>query len=264
MATIALTDIHGRFDCLYSMKQKLKQTLVGTDHTVILLGDYMDRGPQSKEVIQAIMSGTEFFDFAKEVIPLRGNHEDIFDTAICGRRWDMLLNNGGVATMASLLGCPEAEVERKIWPTDQISMKSADFTIEPLFKQILAFINEKCKIVHVAGKYLFVHAGINPFETVEHQLNNLKSNEDYFKDYFMWVRDAFLRENQDQGYKIVHGHTPHSHDYWRGAALYRINLDSGAPYTGLLSALVIHDINDVDANEIVTVKLPGKRQYFAD
>lgn len=257
MAIIALTDPHGRYDCLVAMRDKLREMLPGNDHTLITLGDYVDRGPQSKEVVEAIISGTLFFTFAKEVIPLRGNHEDIFLEAIKENRWDTFLNNGGDYTMASFLGCLKDAVEGEIWPTG--TLKPTDFRHDHRFMPTLRFF-EGLKYFHKIGKYFFVHAGVNPFIPIDEQIKRGRE----FENLFTWVRDFFLEENNDQGYTVVHGHTPHAYDYWRTVADHRVNLDSGASYSGLLSAIVIHDPEDRKAYEIVSVKLPGKRQYFTD
>lgn len=252
MAIVALTDIHGRYDCLVAMRDKLAGILEGSDHTLILCGDYMDRGPQSKEVMEAVVAGKLFFTFAKEVICLKGNHEEIFLDAINDNHWNMLLNNGGWVTMASLLGVEKSKVSDAIF----VKGTKTNLKYDHRINWIVSFIKD-LPIYHKIGKYFFVHAGVNPHIPIEDQTRRIEE----YTNYFMWVRDAFLNQNKDQGYTIIHGHTPHSYDHWRGGASYRVNLDSGASYTGLLSAAIIRDPNDRDAYDIVTVKLPSKDEY---
>lgn len=230
MVHIAIGDIHGSLD-----KIKALMELIGnkyTQGTLVFLGDYIDRGPDSKGVINFIRS-KPLNDF--DYVYLKGNHEDMSINDI-----NLWLYNGGEATINSYGDLPQFVAhEHYKW-----------FDTLPTHYKI--------------GKYLFVHAGIDPYKKLENQ-----DESDFF-----WIRQTFLNNEQIFDYYVVHGHTPIPHDrrtlkelkYDGNLKLSdlkpiilsnRINLDTAAVYGGPLSAVVIKDVNKQanEANiEIIQVK----------
>ena len=95
--TYVIPDLHGRFDLLESAVDRIM-----TDPepgTIVTLGDYVDRGPQSRQVIQLLIRG---IPHPWKLITLKGNHEDMMQQ-VCGGRADIdwCLGNGGAATLVS-------------------------------------------------------------------------------------------------------------------------------------------------------------------
>lgn len=242
MAVVALTDIHGRYDCLLTMRDLLQKKFPEGKHKIVFCGDYIDRGPNSKEVVEALMSRSFFGDW--ETVFLKGNHEEMFISFVDHARFSNFVNNGGNETIESFMDVKYTEfVEMARLNGSWRPMR--DF---PIMGRVCDWF-KAMPYIHVDGKFLFVHAGLAPGHTAEEQIKN---PEDW-NEHLTWIRDPFLRSDKDFGYHIVHGHTPHAHDIYRKCSPFRTNLDSGAFYTGRLTGVIIHDTNDRDSREIVEV-----------
>lgn len=216
----AIGDIHGRDDLFAELIG-----LIRTDNaargpaevTLILLGDLVDRGPMSAEVVErAIRLKDEFVDTRL----LIGNHEECFLAALTGdvRRIRYFMRIGGDATVASY------------WNSD---LALAEATFEDVAELLPAMVPQE----HVdflgagedmigIGDYLFVHAGIRPGVPLEKQaLTDLR-----------WIREDFLDDDRHHGIMVVHGHTIQDDvDEWPN----RIGIDTGAYGSGILTAIVL-------------------------
>ena len=217
----AVGDIHGRADLLAEMHAAIRED--AADHqanrrVVIYLGDYIDRGMESRAVIDMLLDEplAEF-----ERVHLKGNHEalmlDFLGNAEAGPGW---LMNGGLQTLASYGVAPESAAMSRVALE---AMREA--LAEALPQRHLDFLSS-LQLVHVEGDYAFVHAGIRPGTPIERQ-----SETD-----LLWIREAFLDSRANHGKVVVHGHTI----AWEPEVLTnRIGIDTGAFASGVLSALVL-------------------------
>lgn len=222
MNTFAIPDLHGRADLLQTAIARLEREYSGGK--IVFLGDYIDRGPDSREVIEILMAGPQKLGW--QWVCLKGNHEDMLLAAHEGGESDMWLCNGGVQTIASYaLSSGVGKV-----PQDHLDWCRALPTW------------------HDDGKRLFVHAGVEPGRTIQDQGEHV----------LLWIR--YEPRNADirwPGRHIVHGHTPERH----GPMLYehRTNLDTYAVGTGRLCIAVFDDHLDGGPERIIEV-LDGYRE----
>lgn len=218
MRVYAIGDIHGRLDVFTALQSTIEADLRNTPEMsakIIVLGDLIDRGPDSAAVLATVKSWIT----QRDVTILKGNHEEMFLRAFADQ--DILarfLKYGGKETLCSygipedLLSCIElAEVQALM--TQHIS------------KSDITFI-EGFADYAIIGDYMFVHAGVNP----EHSCDAQNPRD------LRWIRKPFLTHRQDFGKMIVHGHTI-SKDI--EIKRNRIGIDTGAYLTGCLSALVL-------------------------
>ena len=218
----AIGDIHGRADLLARLHESLARLAAGRqdlqERVVIYLGDYIDRGPASREVLDQLC-GPPLKGF--RAIHLTGNHEEtllrFLEDPQVGGAW---LAMGGGATLRSYgvdfaPGPQEAE--------DLVRLSRALRAALP--PGHLAFL-QKLALRHRAGGYFFVHAGIRPGRPLEDQ-----APED-----LLWIRQPFLRAWRRHGAVIVHGHCAHQTPQVRHN---RIGIDTGAYLTDRLACLVL-------------------------
>lgn len=217
----AVGDVHGRADLLLEMVDLIRADMREGDarrHTVIFLGDYVDRGPGNAEVLD-ILCAAPFGD--AHMVCLIGNHEAVLlqflDDAEIGRDW---LRFGGDATLASY-GVKTRRDEPSI--DELLDAQAALAANMPL--EHLHFLRG-LKLTYRAGDYLFVHAGIRPgIPLAEQDGNDL-----------IWIRRAFLDSEADFGCVVVHGHTPNLEIE---SLPNRIGIDTGAYFSGRLTAAVL-------------------------
>lgn len=216
----AIGDVHGRLDLLLEMAKKIEADLgLGpAEALTIFLGDYVDRGPSSAQVVERLSGG----DFPTPLKALRGNHEDallkFLDDAAALDDWRQF---GGLATLHSY-GVDVAEVLRgKGFDRAQRSFR------ELLPERHRRFLASR-PLSETYGDYFFCHAGVRPGLKLEEQS----------ADDLLWIRDEFLDYSGSWEKVIVHGHTPvPAPDLRRN----RINIDTGAYATSILTALVLED-----------------------
>lgn len=217
----AIGDIHGRADLLCERLQKITYDLNAHPTRyplLIFLGDYIDRGSQSRNVIDLILT-------AQRIIPticLSGNHE-IFALKFLrdphsGPAWFEL---GGRETLASYgLNVPSRLTRAAI---EQLSAEFA-VALPDAHRSFLTALG----LTVTFGSYLFVHAGIDPEIPVPEQSHLTLTT----------IRKPFLSEGLGFGRIIVHGHTPVREPDIRDN---RINIDTGAYITGRLTCLVLEN-----------------------
>lgn len=225
----AIGDIHGRADLLITLMERIKEDKAklpeGTKAQIIFLGDYIDRGLQSRTVIDYFL-GDKLDGF--ETVFLMGNHEEallrFFDDESFGKQW---VRYGGGETLYSYGFQP---------PNSRASLGSHESmsAVQDAWGRVWEGFREKLpqthldfyrdlKHYHIEGDYLFVHAGLRPQIELEHQTQ---------RD-MLWIRDEFLDDNEQFSHLIVHGHTPTEDVVHDGR---RIGLDTGAFISGRLSA----------------------------
>ena len=218
----AVGDIHGRADLLVRMHRLIQAhgtTYPDERKVVVYLGDYVDRGLESRQVIDLLLD-EPLSGF--ESVYLKGNHEDFMlrflsDSSV-GVSW---LFNGGNATLFSygvaMPDVPDPEARMALVQTD---LK------QRLPERHLDFLR-RLRASHVEGDYLFVHAGIRPGIPLKQQ-----SGHD-----LMWIREDFLKSGRDHGKIVVHGH---SITWEPDVRENRIGIDTGAFASGVLTCLALH------------------------
>lgn len=187
----AIGDIHGCYQELMALyNQLLKAGLNPEIDTVIFLGDYIDRGPDSDKVVGQLL---EWHKKYKNFIFLYGNHEDIFRDFLTGCRVYGTSNwfvNGGKTTYQSYGGHFGREVDGEFEAprTPEFPKEHLDF----LFKETVYLYEE--------DDYIFVHGGLVPgTKTTEENLN--------FPNTLIWAREGFIESDFDWGKKVIFGHT---------------------------------------------------------
>ena len=215
----AVGDIHGRLDLLERLLCQIEAHAaeVPRRNTLIFLGDYVDRGPRSKDVIDRLMA-LRLPDW--EIVFLRGNHEqmvlDFVDDAGLYRVWRSF---GSADTLLSY-GVKPPSFDND----DALADARAEF-VRKCPVQHSEFLRG-LKYRHMAGDYMFVPAGVRPGVAIDRQ-----SPED-----LMWIRDEFLLSDNRLEKVVVHGHTPTERPVRRSN---RIGIDTGAYATDCLTAVIL-------------------------
>ena len=214
----AIGDVHGRLDLLNALLADIEADDAGRPEartTLIFLGDLVDRGPNSRGVVERLMD----FDHPRITVRfLMGNHEEVFLSSLAGdlRALRLLIRIGGRETILSY-------------------GVTADEYRDLDFEDLAVLIKQKVPEAHIrflsafersieAGDYLFVHAGVRPGVALPDQ-----SASD-----LRWIRDTFLRHRESFGKLVVHGHSVTEEADVRSN---RIGIDTGAYASGRLTAL---------------------------
>ncbi len=194
--TIAIGDIHG---CNKPFRKLLFEELAITrEDAIYVLGDYIDRGPDSKGVIDTLLA---LRADGYQLHTLRGNHEEMLMASVFGKEnYAMWLNNGGRATLQSF----------NIKSFLELPPAYLDF-----FRDTKYFIQQEA--------FIFVHAGLN-FTT-----------PDIFQDKaaMLWIRDFHPQQNRLGKMTLVHGHTPKPLHYILAQQGNCINIDAGCVYSDI-------------------------------
>ena len=221
----AIGDIHGRADLFAAVIAAIDAddaARTAAKTTVILLGDLIDRGPDSAGVIQLAREWQVRRPKPEAVRIIMGNHEEML--LDCLERPDMLrhfLRYGGLETAQSY-GAMIDVTGLQEWPPEKFSHAAAVIRAK-LPEADLEYIRnfEDCIVL---GDYAFVHAGIRPGVALERQLvSDLR-----------WIREPFLSYRGSHGKVIVHGHTIAPEPQLRSN---RIGIDTGAYQSGVLTTL---------------------------
>jgi serine/threonine protein phosphatase 1 len=219
----AVGDIHGRDDLLAKLLEMIEEDHARRGECRLLpvfLGDYVDRGPGSRAVIECLAALNARWPDTRF---LRGNHEDLLLGFLGeherGLAW---LMNGGVATLASY-GVRTDDAWRIFMPGHRGLGRLRAAFIRALPEAHLAFLRDLESAVQI-GDYYFVHAGVRPGIPLAEQ-----ADEDR-----LWIRREFLSSREDFGAFVVHGHTPALRPDIRPN---RIGIDTLAWETGRLTAL---------------------------
>lgn len=209
----AVGDIHGQIDMLHNALHLIEAD-GGADAEIVFLGDYIDRGPDSRAVVQLLLDGKTA---GRNWTMLKGNHDrylsrflddaTVYDS---GTRTGLFWFNsrlGGDTTMASY--GVEAEDGAPIAPIHQAALAN----VPDDHRRFMADLS----LYHTTDNLLFVHAGIRPKVPLAEQTEN----------DLIWIRDGFLDNKTRHPWLVVHGHTALDAPYHFGN---RIDLDGGAGY----------------------------------
>ena len=194
-------DIHG---CYERLKTLLKKLHIKNNDMLIFLGDYIDRGTDSKKVVEEVINLRSQY----HIITLLGNHEkmllDILQKSLPIEMW---LFNGGETTLLSY-GIKKYNISSDLFPPEHIEF----------FKSLLPY--------YEMDNYIFVHAGLKP---------NIPLGKQSIDD-LVWIRDEFIYSDCDFGKVVVFGHTPLAEPLFLKN---KIGIDTGAVYGGKLTCLVL-------------------------
>lgn len=220
----AVGDIHGRHDLLVEMHRRIVADAAhltpGTEKVVVYVGDYVDRGLESRQVLDLLIQRP--LDGFR-IVPLIGNHDAwLLSFLIDARIGPTWLRYGGDATLHSY-GVPLSRPRDDLDYYEDIQAQLR----ERLPARHVEFL-ESLELSYESGDYLFVHAGVRPDVPLDQQ-----SEED-----LLWIREPFLGWRRDLGRIIVHGHTVEDHPIVRTN---RIGIDTGACWTGCLTCLVLEE-----------------------
>lgn len=217
----AVGDVHGRADLLTELFMRIDNDLRTRPHahaTEIFLGDYIDRGPHSREVIDLLIDRQR----RHQTMFLKGNHEDcmlqVLGDPAAFAEWKMI---GGLSTVLSygitLTGHYDPQGQARI----------ATALAETIPDSHSSFLRS-LRLSFSVGDFFFAHAGVRPGIPLVAQ-----SPRD-----LLWIREDFLLHEEDFGKIVVHGHTPTKEPEIRRN---RINIDTGAYATGRLTCLVLEN-----------------------
>ncbi len=190
---LAMGDIHG---CRQQLTELLAKVNPQPADQLVFLGDYIDRGPDARGVINELLI---FRQHHPRSVFLKGNHEAMFLDFLDGRNPLLFLLNGGDATLNSYRQDDDTQI-----PPDHL-----DFL-------------RNLRLFHETESFIFVHAGLRPGVPLEAQRQ---------RD-LLWIRSEFLDSDYDWGKTVVFGHTPLSSPLLTAN---RIGLDTGAVYGRTLS-----------------------------
>jgi serine/threonine protein phosphatase 1 len=211
--------VHGRADLLAQLLARIDVDIAanpGPRVLPVLLGDYLDRGPHSREVLDILVSRIRSHPMAC----LKGNHESFIleflsNPAILGE-WKQF---GGFETLLSYGIVPPINPDEREQRELAAALESA---LPDTHRDFLANLRTS----FTCGDYFFVHAGIRPGVPLACQ---------HERD-LLWIREEFLRHEDDFGMVVIHGHTPVMEPDIRSN---RINIDTGAYATGRLTCIVL-------------------------
>jgi serine/threonine protein phosphatase 1 len=212
-------DIHGRSDLLDRMVAAIARDLEANpveESLTVTLGDYIDRGPDSRGVLDRLIKNP----FPTQFIALKGNHELMFES---------FLHDPSIADQWRRYGGLETLISYGVPVGSMMLGKDYEQAAEALRAAIprahLEFIGALPTSLSV-GQYYLCHAGIRPGVALERQS----------ADDLLWIRGPFLDSRADFGKIVVHGHTPAERPE---VLANRINIDTGAYMTNRLTCLVL-------------------------
>ena len=199
----AIGDIHGSWDKLRRLIARCEQHADGRSAKFVFLGDYIDRGPESSDVIRFLIERQS--DQGDSVVTLMGNHE------------------------AMMLGVLDGSMKRSIWLEQGGAATLQSYGVADVRDLPSAHLDwlRSLQLTHDDGQRFFVHAGVDPDLPLDAQS----------EPALLWIREPFLSDQRDYGRLMVHGHTPvrtGMPDLRRN----RLNVDTGAVFGGPLTAAV--------------------------
>jgi len=207
----AIGDIHG---CADELAVMLKAIAPRDGDTVVFVGDYVDRGPSARDVVDLVL---DLKNTGAEIVTLKGNHEDMMLSfmGLEGHYGESFLFNGGAATLDS-------------YGVREDALEDVDDVIERIPENHLDFY-KNLSLSYLRPPYLFVHAGIRPTLQLEEQ-----EAEDV-----LWIRQEFIFNPHVAGAIVVFGHTP-----MRGVMFdlpFKLGIDTGLVYGGKLTCLEFNE-----------------------
>ena len=221
MRVYCIGDIHGRVDLLGALHRGIVEDAASAEpmrNVAIYLGDYVDRGMHSREVIDLVLDNPlpEF-----DTIYLKGNHDDsllrFLQDPEVGPAW---FSYGGDATVLSYgVRMAPNKIGRDRFEDMRLQLEA---NLPARHREFL----ESLQMTHVCGDYLFVHAGLRPGVPLARQN----------PDDMMWIREEFLESRYDFGKVVVHGHSVTEAPEMKPN---RIGIDTGAYASNTLTCLIL-------------------------
>ena len=199
----AIGDIHGSLGSLERLMEKINPDL--QQDQLLFVGDYIDRGPHSKGVVDYIIHLKNLAP-PGQVICLKGNHEAMLLDFLQGREKALFLFNGGQETLLDYWGDGWVANEDLVLPADH----------QQFYQDLQLF--------HETADYIFVHGGLKPGVALADQ-----QEED-----LLWIRGEFITSQEDFGRRVIFGHTPFKQPLIMPN---KIGIDTGAVYGNFLTAL---------------------------
>ena len=193
-------DIHGCFDKLHALMSQLE--INSSTDTLIFLGDYIDRGPQSMEVVDYLLHLSQK---GLKTVFLKGNHEAMLLDYLNGKNKLTFLVNGGSATLDNYMQNMNRS-SNSIIPSSHI-----DFF-------------QSLHLYYETDAYIFVHAGLAP---------GIPLNQQREMD-LLWIRERFINATYDFGKTVLFGHTPFKEPFIKKN---KIGIDTGAVYGNKLTCV---------------------------
>ena len=218
MRIYAIGDVHGCLDELKDVHHRIAADLEkrpAGDFRIVHIGDYVDRGPDSRGVVDYLIGLCETMPNA---VCLQGNHDHMFVESVSGnsplrQTW---LQNGGAETLESY-GLTVADY------LDRLAVRRGfDDVIPSAHITFLAGLKRMVRL----GDYLFVHAGINPDLPLDAQPD----------EALLWMRQPFLGDGREFDAVVIHGHTPVNRPEVKAN---RVGIDTGAVFGGELTCLLL-------------------------
>lgn len=238
----AIGDIHGRLDLLDLLLEQIANHAAQhpmPDNGLVFLGDYIDRGPDSRGVIDRLIALPRVFA-GWELHFLRGNHDN---AAL------EFIKNPGLYTVWRSHGAAQTLISYGVLPPrfekqSEFEQARDDF-VRVVPRSHFNFLSQ-LKYFHAEDDYLFVHAGIRPGIALADQL----------PEDMLWIREDFLLHRKRFEKVIVHGHTPAPSPI---VLSNRICVDTGAHATGQLTALIL----DSEGRSFLTTGKGAQRNNLA-
>lgn len=224
--TFAIADLHGRYDLLVAAVNEIMRRYDGG--TIVTLGDYVDRGPQSRQIIEHLMTLREHAREGWKVICLKGNHEDMMvETLRKPLHPDWWVGNGGGATLISYGHAPRGVYDPSVVPQSHLRWLNA------------------LPLVHVDKHRVYVHAGVDPTIPLDEQT----------EQKMLWMLYPDGAEDGHGERHVVHGH----HQFADGPKLFsgRTDLDTFAWATGRIVVGVFDDDAPGGPVDLIEVERDG-------
>jgi serine/threonine protein phosphatase 1 len=199
----AIGDIHGHLDALERLMEQIKPDL--EKDQLVFMGDYIDRGPNSKGVVDYVLRLKNSAPPDK-VICLKGNHEAMLLNFLQGQEVELFMFNGGLSTIRDYWGRDWERLEKLVLPPDHQRF------------------HQELRLYYETPDYIFVHGGLRPGAPLEEQ-----GEED-----LLWIRGDFIASMDDFGRKVIFGHTPFRQPLMLPN---KIGIDTGAAYGNVLTCL---------------------------
>lgn len=212
MSRYVVGDIHG---CSDELRRLLDSLRLASGDTLVFLGDYIDRGPDSSGVVSSLFELEKNYP-AVSLVFLKGNHEDMLLSflGLGGDHGDMFMLNGGRATLQSY-GLKH----------DRATAQDALSAIPP---EHLAFY-QRLTTYYVMDSFLCIHAGINPEKPLAEQT----------EEEILWIRNSFIYRSHPLPYTVLFGHTPQPTVFFD--LPYKVGLDTGLVYGNMLTCLEVDE-----------------------
>ena len=203
-------DIHGCFDKLYALMDKIPINYA--EDQLIFIGDYIDRGSSSFDVVNYLVNFKELFP---DTIFLKGNHEDMLQNYLDGSDRFTYMLNGGQRTL------------------DEYLKRTNNPEAFPIPSEHLEFFNS-LRLYYQTEDYIFVHAGLRAEVPLESQE----------KTDLLWIRDEFIHSNFNFGKRVIFGHTPFKEPLLQSN---KIGIDTGAVYGNRLTCVQLPEVEFISA-----------------